>query len=107
MNGIESDLDRKFAAVLALAVKIGRRCQHKFPSSRGMAGAESLGNEYLDRFADQLVARIAKFVRHPSVDQKDDAFFVNQQHTIGCGLEQNAEFRAGGLALDPEHAERS
>jgi len=69
------------------------------------AASEPLGDEGLDRLAEQLVAGVAEQGLGLSVDQHDPAAIADDHHRIGRGLEQAPEPGLGG-AREPEAGQR-
>jgi len=99
----EADLDRKLAAVGALAEEFpalahgaGAGCNDEGVAVTDMPAAEAFGHQDLDRLADKAVARIAEQLLGLRVDQFDAALGIGDDDRIGCRLQQGAE---AGLAV--------
>ena len=105
----EHDVDRELGAVLALApqleahaegdlrVALGRR-QHG-GEALGDQRAGALGEELLDRAAQDLLAVVAEQLVGPRVGEADRAVLVDLDDRVRRGLEDGLELLLGLLAL--------
>ena len=70
---------------------------------RGVTRAHALGDQQLDRLAEQLVARVAEHAFGLAVDEHDLAVLVAHDHAVGRGLDKLAKWKVGVL----DHAGRN
>jgi hypothetical protein len=56
-----------------------------------MARAETLGDEHLDRPADQLIARVPEHPLDLVIDEHDPAVGVGDEHSGGAQLDRESE----------------
>jgi hypothetical protein len=94
----QADLDRELAAVLAPAVEIevgAHRARPRLGDVRRQVMAvprsHVLGDQYLDRAAEQLVVVVAEHPLGRRVDQHQHAAVVAHHDAVGRGVEQGAE----------------
>src|SRR5207247_11220784 len=92
LNRAETDLDWELAAIFAppkeLQANAHRPCVRvcAIPGSvAGMASAESLRHEALDRAAQQILARVAEGQLGLAVHTAHNTSGVDDYHTIGRG----------------------
>src|SRR5439155_8141617 len=108
---IESDLDRKFAAVFPTAKKIASGSHgtiaglgEKNFAMLGMPIAETFWNQRFDIAADQLAQRIAEDSCGLRVGEVDHTGGVDHEHRVRRGIEHEPEFFFRELPLGDVNA---
>ena len=102
----QADLHRELGAIPAQAEELDARAHAAHPGiaevARAVAGvpaAETLGDQHLDRPAEQLAPRIPEQPLGLGVHQDDLALAIDDDHGVRCGLQQPAELRLHPLAI--------
>src|SRR5204863_3520820 len=97
---VQADLHRHLGAVLADAVEIsprshrpGLRVREEVRSVAGMALAQPVGDEELNRLAEQLIARVAEQSLDLAVDEDDLSGAIDHHHAARRRLDHRAEPR--------------
>ena len=101
----QADLDRELAAIEAppqerKPLAHGARPQRLgiFAPVDDVPAAETLRHELLDGHADHRVVAVAEEHRHLAVGKANDAAGIDDDHRIGCGIE-DAAGKFGGKGL--------
>lgn len=99
----QSDLHRNLGAVLPQAEEVSprphgahARIRQEILPLRGMRGAEALGDQHLDRFTEQLLARVSERRFDLPIDEDDASLGVGHQNTRGSGVDRRAQMKFEG-----------
>jgi hypothetical protein len=97
VNERQADLDREFFAVVAKTDRLETGPEFAYPQRRNvpaqihrMLRPGPLSDEHADRTTEKVPAWIAEQSLRLSVDQYDDAGGVEDDHRVGCRLEELA-----------------
>ena len=102
----QTNLQRNQPAIAVLAEQLAvtahaprRGVAEKTIAQRRMHGPGRLGQEYLHRFAEQLVAVVAEHLLDLAIDHTQPALAVDQHDRVGRGFHHQPEALLGSLAL--------